>query len=106
MILEAKNTQNDTDSKNEIDSIQDFIEKFGSISGSILYGTEITITSSYYAFQVNGIQINKMYIVDDVLMIRLANNRAAEFRILPDTSIKIEKSVDGIESVNESWLMD
>ena len=106
MILEAKNTQNDTDSKNEIDSIQDFIEKFGSISGSILYGTEITITSSYYAFQVNGIQINKMDIVDDVLMIRLANNRAAEFRILPDTSIKIKKSVDGIESVNESWLMD
>ena len=106
MILEAKNTQNNTDSKNEISIIQDFIEKFGSMSGSILYGTEITITSSYYAFQVNGIQINKMDIVDDVLVIRLANNRAAEFRILPDTSIKIEKSVDGIESVNESWLMD
>ena len=106
MILEGKNTQNDTDYKNEISSIQDFIEKFGSMSGSILYGAEITIMSSYYAFQVNGIQIKKMDIVDDVLMIRLANNRAAEFRILSDTSIKIEKSVDGIERVNEKWLMD
>ena len=87
--------------------IKEFIDKYMDLSGSVLYGTEITITSSYYAFQVNGVQINKIAILDDVLVIRLINNRVAEFRILPETSIKIEKSADAISSnVSESWLMD
>ena len=112
MILDAKTPQNNNDNdlgtdSNNIEDIKEFIDKYMDLSGSVLYGTEITITSSYYAFQVNGVQINKIAILDDVLVIRLINNRVAEFRILPETSIKIEKSADAISSnVSESWLMD
>lgn len=70
--------------------LKEFQTDFQSQSISEKYDTLITIASSYYGIEINGLQIEKLTFDENILEITTPNNRKIQLMIVDDLEIRMD----------------